>query len=38
MHGYTRFAEFGSPMNSVVGPQKKPNTAETLGKCTLSVI
>ena len=23
MHGYTHFAEFGDPMNSVVGSKKK---------------
>ena len=37
MHGYTHFAKVSSPMNSAVGPKKRPNEAETLGKHTLRV-
>ena len=41
MHGYVHFAEFDSPMNSAMGPQKKakgqtPN-ASMLSKHTLSI-
>ena len=41
MHGYAHFAEFGGPMNSAVGPQKKakhqtPN-ASMLSKLILRV-
>ena len=37
MHGYKRFAKFDSLINSAVGPKKRPNEAETLGKHTLRV-
>ena len=36
MHEYARFAEFGGPMNSAVGPQKKAKRTESLSKLTLN--
>ena len=32
MHGYAHLVEFGSLMNSAVGPKKQPNAAETGSK------
>ena len=33
MHENAHFAEFSGPMNSAIGPQKKPNAAKNHFQC-----